>query len=230
MTVCLEATGPEAGRPYVDRAKPEHPTLIDPTHRMDDLFGVTNIPNSVWIDEAGTIVRPAEPAWPVVREPRPPRDAAVPAPDLPEHLRELAAEAAGIVVDSGPYLEALHDWAEQGSRSQFALAPDEVLARSQPRGLEESAAAAHFELGQHLLVDGDPASARKHFAESHRLQPDNWTYRRQAWSLEPGGEGPLARFWQGPSEGTPGDWPYPGDWVKDIRAIGAENYYPRFRA
>ena len=32
-------------------------------HQMDALFGVVNIPNIVWIDEAGTIVRPAEPGW-----------------------------------------------------------------------------------------------------------------------------------------------------------------------
>ncbi len=96
--------------------------------------------------------------------------------------------------------------------------------------MDESAAAAHFELGQHLLLAGHHDAARRHFAESHRLQPENWTYRRQAWSLEPGGTGGMARFWQGPSDNDPEAWPYPGDWVSDIRAIGAENYYPRFRA
>ena len=229
MTVCLEATGPDAGRPYVERANPEHPALIDPTHRMDELFGVVNIPNSIWIDEQGLIVRPAEPAWPMAREQRP-RSNQAPPPDLPDHLKELMAEAAGIVADAAPYLEALRDWAEKGADSAYALSPDEVIARSQPRGMDESAAAAHFELGQHLLAEGDHDSARAHFADSHRLQPDNWTYRRQAWSLEPGGAGPTARFWQGPSQEAPGDWPYPGDWVSDIKAIGAENYYPRFRA
>ena len=31
---------------------------------MGELFGVVNIPNVVWIDEDGMIVRPAEPGWP----------------------------------------------------------------------------------------------------------------------------------------------------------------------
>ena len=31
---------------------------------MDALFGVINIPNVIWINEEGIIVRPAEPGWP----------------------------------------------------------------------------------------------------------------------------------------------------------------------
>ena len=51
-----------------------------------------------------------------------------------------------------------------------------------------------------------------HFREAHRLQPDNWTYKRQAWIL--------VHPFQGPTEH------YDGDWVSDVREIGAENYYP----
>jgi hypothetical protein len=64
VTVSLELSGPEASRPYIEAAHPEHPSLLDPTHQVDSLFGVVNIPNVVWIDEAGMIVRPAEPGWP----------------------------------------------------------------------------------------------------------------------------------------------------------------------
>ena len=67
--------GPDAARPYVDLAQPEHPSLIDIAHLVDERFGVVNIPNSVWIDEEGIIVRPAEPAWPS-------------APDLPSEDSE----------------------------------------------------------------------------------------------------------------------------------------------
>ena len=62
VTVGLDTAGPDACRPYIEAAQPEHPSLIDAHHRMAELFGVINIPNAIWIDEGGRIVRPAEPA------------------------------------------------------------------------------------------------------------------------------------------------------------------------
>jgi len=47
------------------------------------------------------------------------------------------------------------------------------------------------------------------------LQPDNWTYKRQAWSL--------ADPFQGPTE------LYDSCWVEDVKKIGAENYYPQLK-
>jgi len=81
VTVSLELSGPEASRPFIEAAHPEHPSLLDPTHQMDALFGVVNIPNVVWIDESGTIVRPAEPGWPGPQE-------------YPEAMRKRLAERA----------------------------------------------------------------------------------------------------------------------------------------
>ena len=54
----------ERGQPFIEKAKPEHPSLIDEAHVSDELFGFVNVPNGVWIDEEGMIVRPAEPAHP----------------------------------------------------------------------------------------------------------------------------------------------------------------------
>ena len=132
--------------------------------------------------------------------------------DAPPYLLETMAETAKIRVDPQRYGEALRDWAAKGADSEFALSPDQVIERSRPRPPEASAAAAHFELGAHLRAAGEIDAARAHFRESHRLDPDNWTYRRQAWSFED----PL----QGPTEH------YEGDWVSDIRRSGPENYYP----
>jgi len=61
VTVSLELSGPDASRPFIEAAQPEHPSLLDPTHQLDALFGVVNIPNVIWIDEQGVIVRPPEP-------------------------------------------------------------------------------------------------------------------------------------------------------------------------
>ena len=58
------SAGAEACRSYIEAAQPEHPSLVDQTHQMAALFGVVNIPNVVWIDEDGMIVRPPEPGWP----------------------------------------------------------------------------------------------------------------------------------------------------------------------
>ncbi|MDP9408007.1 MAG: TlpA family protein disulfide reductase, partial [Actinomycetota bacterium] len=62
---------------------------------------------------------------------------------------------------------------------------------------------------------GDEQAAVRWFRESHRLQPENWTYKRQAWSLVDPGQGPTAE--------------YDGDWVSDVQAVGAEAYYEPVR-
>jgi hypothetical protein len=86
------------------------------------------------------------------------------------------------------------------------------MRRSRPRGRDEAEAAAHFELGQHLHRVGRTEEAITHFRAAHRLDPTNWTYKRQAWSLvDPA---------QGPNE------IYEGDWFTDVRQTGPEQYYP----
>ena len=59
VTVGIDTAGPEACRAFIEAANPEHPSLIDEHHRVAELFGVVNIPNAVWIDEDGMIVRPS---------------------------------------------------------------------------------------------------------------------------------------------------------------------------
>ena len=78
-------------------------------------------------------------------------------------------------------------------------------------------------------VDVKPSPTLANIAEAHRLVPDSWTFRRQAWSLEKVGDESLARFWQGPDPAAPDAWPYEGDWLSDVRKIGAENYSEPWR-
>lgn len=227
VTVGLDALGDEGCRPFIEAARPSHPSLIDAHHVMADLFGVVNIPQSVWIDEQGMIVRPAEvaPAPPDV--PREPPQA--PPGEVPERFQQIMAEAAKIRQDAEAYHAALRDWVARGSDSVYALPPDEVIARSQPRNADVALGHAHFELACELERRGHHDAAIGHFREAHRLVPESWTFRRQAWSLERPVDGPLARFWQGPDPAAPQDWPYEGDWLADIRAEGAENYYERWQ-
>lgn len=226
VTVGLDTAGAEACRPFIEAAKPEHPSLIDATHRTAQLFGVVNIPNGVWIDEHGMIVRPAEPA-PAPASLRP--DAAAPLGDpgaLPERMRLILGEAMKIQSSPEAYEAALRDWVTKGADSDYALAPDDVIEQSGPRDPDVARGHAHFELATHLEMAGEHDAAVRHFRQAHELVPRNFAYRRQAWSLEPGPDGPFNRFWQGPAEGAEDAWPYEGDWLTDTREMGAENYYP----
>ena len=227
VTVGLDTQGDAGCRAFIEAAKPAHPSLIDRHHVLADLFGITNIPMSVWIDEQGMIVRPAETA------PAPPQPGGTPPrtlpADLPQRYVDIMAEAAKIRKDTHAYHAALVDWVEKGAASRFALSPDEVVARSRPRDTAKALGHAHFALASQLEIEGHHDAAVSHFREAHRLVPDSWTFRRQAWSLEKVGDGPLARFWQGPKPDAPDAWPYEGDWLTDVREIGAENYNEAWR-
>lgn len=175
---------------------------------MDELFGVVNVPSGIWISEDGVIVRPTETAYPrrpgfLEREPR---------ADDPPHVRERVMLIRKLRIEPEQYMLGLRDWVRPSGRSNYALPPDEVVRRARGRSAEEALAAAHFELGQHLYRTGATDRAVPHFREAHRLQPDNWTYKRQAWSLADPAQGPTTL--------------YAGDWLSDVRRIGAENYYP----
>jgi hypothetical protein len=211
VTVALDVDV-EAARPFVEAAKPEHPSLHDQGHVVDARFGVVNVPNGVWIDEDGMIVRPAEPAFPgknpvldSLRE--------IDLDTLPPDVAAMLEAARKIKTDPEGYLAMILDWVELGAASRYALEPDEVLRRSQPRSLDEARAAAHFEAGEQLHRAGDHAAAIPHWREAHRLYPTNWTYRRQAWELEDPSR-------QGHTDA------YDSSWFEDVQKIGAENYYP----
>lgn len=211
VDVCLEMAGPDVARPWVEAAASTHPSLIDRSHYMDARFGVTNIPQAMWIDEEGVIVRPPEPASP-----------------LPVGEGALGmVEMIGGMDERERYVAMVRDWVEKGSASPHAHSPAEVIARSQPRSQAVSEAAAHFELAQHLWRrDGFSEVALAHFNAAHTLQPDNITYKRQAYSAlavaRSGGEDPdgWTRFRQAPEEGE--DWPFGSDFNKDMVQFNPE--------
>jgi hypothetical protein len=235
VTVSLELSGPEISRPYIEAAAPTHPSLLDPGHRLDALFGVVNVPSVVWIDERGVIVRPPEPGWPAadrdmpaeVLGSMPPLGRAHDAPPPPEGA--IGARSLQTGQDRSTYADAIRDWVEHGADSRYALSSSEVVARSQPRLPAVSQAAAHFELAEHLWRAGLRDAAIAHFNACHRLQPDNWTYRRQAWSLVSAERigGVTGRFAQGPLAGEEHDWPFESDFRSQVATLGEGEYYPR---
>ncbi len=210
----MDSGGAAAAAPFAESV--DFPVLVDTAHVLGELFGVVNVPAGIWINEDGMVVRPPETAYPSR-----PTFAAVDVDD-PEvqarigaaavhRLRTVVPELKKMQIDAEGYVAALRDWVAKGPASRFALSPDEVIERSRPRPPEVAQAAAAFALGEHLHRTGHPDDAVRWFRESHRLEPDNWTYRRQAWTLVDPKQGPTEQ--------------YDGDWLSDVLREGAENYY-----
>ena len=212
VTVALDLEV-DAARSWIERSGAEHPQLVDAAHRLDELLGIVNVPSALWVDESGMIVRPPHAAaverydFSKLKAPEGLPD------DIAAHVQDMLEQVKRIPrFDADHYVDALRDWVEHGAASRYALTPDEVVRRSAPRSPEVAEAEAEFELGQHLHHAGHVEDARAHFRAAHRLQPENWTYKRNAWEL-------VSPGLQGPSEF------YDGDWLSDIKAAGPENYY-----
>ena len=215
VTVALDIFA-EHTYPWIDLASPTHPSLIDTSHVTGQLFGFQNIPMAVWIDENGVLVRPAESAS-IERSPL--RDREIPE-GLEPRMAEMYRQVTAIPDASEAYRAAILDWVRRGPESPFALTPDEVVERSQPRSDAEARAAACFELGQHLLLTVGHDAAVPWWREAHRLFPSNWTYKRQAWTLVTTPDGAEANdLTQGPND------VYEGNWLDDVVASGGGANY-----
>jgi peroxiredoxin len=150
ITVALDA-GPDAARPFIERAAPTHPSLIDPEHHVADLFNMINVPTMVWIDEEGRIVRPND----------------------QQFGTDMFVQLTGR--PSAPFLAALRAWVHEG---RGALAPDDVREQQLLPSPEHQLARAEFRLGWHLHRLGKTEAAERHFLRAGALAPNDWTIRR----------------------------------------------------
>jgi hypothetical protein len=172
--------------PWIEAAKPTYPTLIDRDHRLAELYGIVNVPQAVWIDEAGLIVRPAECAGAyegfrtMNRATR----------EMPEDVARLTAQA------KATYLDAIRDWARNGTRSAHAFSADQ--ARAHLPALTENAvkAQALFRLGQALLRRGEAAEGHRLIQHASRLHPESWCIWRQGADVTDQGLAALPDFWE----------------------------------
>ncbi len=166
---------------WARQAPPTYPCLIDEAHAVAELYGITNVPQGVWIDETGRIVRPAESAGTsdMVRV----MDRAT--FEIPD------ADAEQGIANRDAYIDALRDWVKHGASSRFALPAEEVKRRM--RGPRESdvRAATHVKLGRYCFGKQALERAKFHFKEAVRLCPDSWNYRRQSNMLDPQSIGEL---------------------------------------
>ncbi|NNL84248.1 MAG: thioredoxin family protein, partial [Myxococcales bacterium] len=150
-------------------SKPTFPSLVDAGHLIGRLYGITNVPSAVWIDEEGKIVRPPESAG---------------SHDVVRHINIETFEVPEDVVSRGRevrahYLNAVRDWIKLGEASRFALSEADVRKRLSGVSSKQSLAAANFQLGAHLYASGEHDAAKPFFEEAVRLEPHVWTYRRQ---------------------------------------------------
>jgi hypothetical protein len=196
ITVAFDTAGEAAARPWIEAAKPQHPSLIDRQHLVADLYGMVNVPMAAWIDEEGRLVRPPEPAGASDDFRTMDRTTFAMPPEAIERLRHRRRT----------YAAALRDWAEKGAESEFALSPEEVRKRLRGRPPEHALANAHFVMAEYLVEQGDREAAQRHLAEAKRLHPENWSFRRQSWALEDPAKAGGPEYWA--AVDALGDRPY----------------------
>ena len=193
IAVAEEGRGAEQARPWIEKAKPSYPCLIDENHVVSALYGMVNVPQCVWIDERGTIVRPPETAGSTDHFRKMDLTTRTLAPEL---LAERNAARTA-------YLNAVRTWIRTG---KHALPGDEARARLPVITPEMAMADALFRLALHLRRQGQESEAAEHFAEASRLHPESWCIFRDAQALEPSGLAGGQAFWE--RVNALGDRPY----------------------
>jgi hypothetical protein len=200
IAVAEESRGEETAREFIDEAKPEYVTLLDPDHHVADLFNMVNVPQSVWIDEQGKIVRPTETAgshdaWRSMNR----EDMS-----MPEESSAIAAKA------QETYVNAVRDWAVNGTDSKHVFSPAEARAHLKLPSENVALANANFRLGRYLHSIGKTEEAEAFLKTASDLRPESWNIYRQAMNLKALGPMGLAA-----DEG----------FFERVDALGSKRYY-----
>src|SRR5688572_29235697 len=164
----------EAARPWIEVAAPSYLCLIDHDHRVAELYNMVNVPQAVWIDETGRIVRPTESAG--AYEGFRSMDRAT--GKVPDEVAAISSHA------KRTYLEAVRDWVVNDRSSEHVFDPQRATAHLKLPDENIALAHARFRLGQHLLRRGRDAESRTHFDEARRLHPESWNIWRQTHPVD----------------------------------------------
>lgn len=146
-----EDKSPDDARPWIEAASPTHPSLIDPQHRLAELYNMVNVPTVVWIDEDGRIVRPNDVAFGIDR------------------FKEITG------IDPAVHLGKLRAWVRGKAR---AFDAQETGERQTLPDAEQQQARAHFGLGRWLHAQGRMEAANRQFARAGEIAPHDFMIRR----------------------------------------------------
>lgn len=185
--------------PWIEAAAPTYVTLIDRDHRLADLYHMVNVPQAVWIDEGGRIVRPPEPAgaYEGFRA-------------MNRTTREMPQDAAALTAQAkATYLDAIRDWVLHGPDSAHALDAEQAQEHVPVPSDDTARAHAMFRLGQLLIRRGDREEGDRWLQEASRLHPESWCIWRQRAGVNEAGLAAQADFWQ------------------RVDALGSGRYYAR---
>jgi hypothetical protein len=183
VAVAEESRGADHARQWIEAAKSDYWQLVDVEHRLEDLYNLVNVPQAVWIDEQGKIVRPPETAGSTDHFRRMDLKTRTMSPE--DQAARLAARAA--------YLQAVRDWVTTG---KFALDDDQVRARLPEVTPQIAEARARFRLGVWLRLNGDPVEGDRQMDEASALHPESWSMWRQAADLDEVGKASGPDFWE----------------------------------
>ena len=182
VAVAEESRGADHARPWIEQAKSSYWQLIDAEHRLEDLYNLVNVPQAVWIDEKGVIVRPPETAGSTDHFRRMDLKTRTMSPE--DQAARLAARQA--------YLDAVRAWVNTGKHALPANRARAALPKVTPAMAE---ARARFRLGVWLRAHGRAAEGDRQMAEASRLYPDSWSMWRQAADLDEVGKASGPEFW-----------------------------------
>ncbi len=174
IAVAEESRGAETAREWIEAANPDFVTLIDCDHHVADLYNMVNVPQAVWIDEQGRIVRPTETAgshdaWRAMSR---------------EDMSMPESSAAIIAKAQETYVNAVRDWAVNGAKSRHAFTEKQVRAHLALPKENVALANANFRLGRHLRAHGKEAEGDAFLHKAVELSPESWNIYRQAMNLK----------------------------------------------
>ena len=162
-------------RPFIEAAKPTHPSVIDSDHRVAELYHVVNVPTMIWIDETGRVCRPNDSQY---------------GTDTFTQFHHKR---------SGPYLDMIRAWVRSGEGALGAERQRELQLRPTA---ESQRGRTEWALAWHLQQNGRGEAAERHFERACALAPLDWTIRRGSMPIR--GQNPFGpEFFALAGEGSP---------------------------